>query len=67
MAPLAWSGLFAPMHLRGAEFTLTDAMHIVLGAVTVLLMLLAVGLGAVALGKWFRLYSVIVPSINAFQ
>jgi hypothetical protein len=54
---------FAPMHLRGAEFALTDAMHIVLGAVTVLLMLLAVGFGAAALGKWFRLYSVISLAI----
>lgn len=49
---------FAPMHLRGAEFTLTDSMHIVLGAVTVLLMLLAIGFGAAALGKSFRLYSI---------
>ena len=50
--------VFAPMHLRGAEFTLTDSMHIVLGAVTVLLMLLAIGFGAAALGKSFRLYSI---------
>jgi Protein of unknown function (DUF998) len=49
---------FAPMHLRGSEFTLTDTMHIVLGAVTVLLMLLAIGFGAAALGKWFRIYSI---------
>jgi hypothetical protein len=49
---------FTPMHLRGAEFTLTDTMHIVLGMVTVLLYLLALGFGAAALGKRFRLYSV---------
>jgi uncharacterized protein DUF998 len=49
---------FAPMHLRGAEFTPSDAMHIVLGGVTVLLMLLATGFGAAAFGKRFCIYSV---------
>ena len=53
---LAWP--FAPMHLRGAEFTLTDRLHIVLAMVTVLLMLLAMGFGAAAFGKRFRLYSI---------
>jgi len=52
---LAWP--FAPMHLRGAQFTVTDTMHIVLAMVTVLLMALAIGLGAAAFGKRFRLYS----------
>jgi hypothetical protein len=46
------------MHLRGAEFTLTDTMHIVMAMVTVLLMLLAIGFGAAAFGKRFRLYSI---------
>ncbi len=46
---LVWP--FAPMHLRGAELTLTDTMHIVLAMVTVLLMLLAIGFGAAAFGK----------------
>ena len=53
---LAWP--FAPMHLRGAEFTLTDSLHIVLAIVTVLLMLLDMGFGAAALGRRFRLYSI---------
>jgi hypothetical protein len=53
---LAWP--LAPMHLRGAEFTLTDAMHIVFSMVTVLLMLLTIGFGAAALGTRFRLYSI---------
>ncbi len=53
---LAWP--FAPMHLRGAELTLTDTMHIVLAMVTVLLMLLAIGFAAAAFGKRFRLYSI---------
>ena len=47
-----------PMHLRGAEFTLTDALHIVWSIVTVLLMMLAIGFGAAALSKRFRLYSI---------
>jgi hypothetical protein len=53
---LAWP--FAPMHLRGAAFTLTDAVHIALGVVTVLLMLVAMGFGAATLGRRFRLYSI---------
>ena len=51
---LAWP----PMHLRGAEFTLTDTMHIVFSMATVLLMLLEMGFGATAFGKRFRLYSI---------
>src|SRR5213082_2883863 len=38
---LAWP--FAPMHVRGAELTLTDTMHIVFAIMTVLLTLLAIG------------------------
>lgn len=49
---------FAPMHLRGTEITLTDTMHIVLAMITVPLMLLAVGFGAAAFGKYFRIYSI---------
>lgn len=49
---------FTPMHLRGAELGLTDTMHIVMGMVTVLLYLLALGFGAAAFGKRFRLYSI---------
>jgi len=48
---------FFPMHSRGAEGTLTDTMHIILTSVTVLLILLIIGFGATAYGKWFRLYS----------
>jgi hypothetical protein len=49
---------FFPMHLRGAEGTLSDAMHIILTIVTVLLILLIIGFGATADGKWFRFYSI---------
>ena len=52
-------GLFwPPMHQRGIEPTLTDTMHIVFTIVTVLLMMLAIGFGAVAFGKRLRLYSI---------
>ena len=46
---LAWP--LAPMHLRGAELTVTDTMHIVFAIVTVLLTLLAIGFGAAAIWK----------------
>jgi hypothetical protein len=54
---LPWM-LFAPMHLRGETPTLTDTMHIVFAMVTVLLMMVAIGFGAAAFGKRFRLYSI---------
>jgi hypothetical protein len=50
--------LFAPMHLRGVEGTLTDTMHAIITGVGVLLLLLTVGFGATAFGKRFRLYSI---------
>jgi hypothetical protein len=53
---------FAPMHLRetlaAGGSTWSDTMHLVLGGVTVLLMLLAIGFGAAAFGKRFRVYSI---------
>ena len=52
-----------PMHMRGAGFTLTDAMHIAWTVVTVLLMLLAMGRGAAAFGKRFGLYSILTMVI----
>jgi len=57
---LVWP--FFPMHLRevlaAGGGTLTDTMHIVWSIVTVSLMLLAMGCGASAFGRWFRFYSV---------
>ena len=51
-----------PMHLRGvlAEggATMTHTLQIAFTIATVLLMLLAVGFGAAAFGKHFRLYSI---------
>jgi hypothetical protein len=51
LAPLA------PMHLRAAQPTLTDAMHIVLTIVTAALITLAVAAGAFSFGRRFRNYS----------
>ena len=56
---LAWP--FAPMHQRetlaAGGSTVSDTLHLVLGAVTVLLMLMAITFAAAAFGKWFRVYS----------
>ena len=52
------AGPFTPMHLRGAEPTLTDSLHIILTIVTVLFILLTIGFGATSFGKRFRLYSI---------
>ena len=52
--------LFFPMHLRGVEGTLTDTMHQILTGVGVLLCIFpAIGFGATAFGKQFRLYSIV--------
>jgi uncharacterized protein DUF998 len=52
-------GLFwPPMHLRGAEVTLTDTLHIVWTMVSGLLTLLAMGFVAAAFDKRFRRYSI---------
>ena len=50
--------LFFPIHLRGVEGTLADTMHAILTGVGVLFILLAIGFGATAFGKRFRLYSI---------
>ena len=53
---------FAAMHQRevlaAGGGTLSDTVHVVLGGVTVFLMFLAIGFGATAFGKRFRLYSI---------
>jgi len=53
---------FAPMHLRevlaAGGGTASDTMHLVLAGVTVVLMLVAIGFGALAFGRRFRLYSI---------
>lgn len=46
-----------PMHMRGAERTLTDTLHIVWAMITVLFMMIIMGLGAAALGTRFHIYT----------
>ena len=54
---------FAAMHQRevlaAGGGTLSDTLHLVLGAVTVFLMFLAMGFGATAFGTRFRWYSLV--------
>lgn len=50
--------LFAPIHLRGVEATLTDTAHLIIIGVGTLMYLLAIGFGTAAIGKRFRLYSI---------
>lgn len=47
-----------PMHLRGAGTSLTDGLHIAFTGVSVVLVLIALGVGANAFGKRFRIYSI---------
>jgi hypothetical protein len=53
---------FAPMHLRAVLAagggTLSDTLHIALGAATEIIYLAALGFAAAALGKAFRFYSI---------
>jgi hypothetical protein len=53
---------FAPMHQRevlaAGGGTFGDTLHVALGGVTVFLMFLAIGVGAMAFGNRFRLYSI---------
>lgn len=48
---------FSAVHMRGVERTFADTLHIVVISVTVLAILVAVGFGAGALGRRFRVYS----------
>ena len=54
---------FAQMHRRevlaAGGGTFSDTLHVLLGAVSVLLMFLAIGFGATAFGRHFRLYSIV--------
>jgi hypothetical membrane protein len=51
-------GPFFSMHERGAGNLGTDAPHIILTGVIVVLLLIAIAAGAFAFGKVFRLYSI---------
>lgn len=47
-----------PMHMRGAEPTLSDTLHIAWAIVTNIFMWLFMALGAAASGKQFRIYTI---------
>jgi hypothetical protein len=52
-----------PMHLRGAELTLTDTLHIVWSAAAVLLMVLTMALAANAFGRRFRNFTIAMLAV----
>jgi hypothetical protein len=58
-----------PMHQRAVlaagGATATDTMHIVWSVITVVLMLFEIGFGAAALGKRFRVYSIVTVVVLA--
>lgn len=58
---------WAPMHLRkvlaAGGATVSDTLHIVLGVVTEILYIVALGYAAAALGKRFRVYSIITVAV----
>jgi hypothetical protein len=58
---LVWP--FAPMHQRevlaAGGGTFSDTMHLTIAAVTVMLMLVAIGAGATGVGPRFRVYSIV--------
>lgn len=47
-----------PMHQRGVEPTLTDVLHIVWAAITIVLMIVMMVIGAGVFGKSFRFYTI---------
>jgi hypothetical protein len=55
--------IWSPMHQRevlaAGGGTFTDTWHIVMSAITVLLMFLSIGFGAAVFGKKFRIYSIV--------
>ena len=51
---LLWN--FFPMHMRGAELTFTDTMHVILAVNP--FVLASIALGVAAFRSWFRFYSV---------
>jgi pimeloyl-ACP methyl ester carboxylesterase len=52
-----FGAFWPPMHLRGAPTSLTDTLHVVWAVVVSVLILLAIGIGALDLGRRFRIYS----------
>ena len=55
---------WTPVHMRGDEYTLTDTMHIAWGVVTNIFMWLFMIFGALAMGKRFRIYTIISIALH---
>ena len=53
-----WAVPFASMHVRGAETSLSDTLHLLNGGAAGLLLLAAMWFGSSALGARFRTYSI---------
>jgi len=71
---LGFVGVPFPLHLGVAEATFTNTMHSIIAGMSGLLFLLAMGFGAIACGKRFRLYSigtlltlVVVGAVSGFM
>lgn len=56
-------GQFVPMRARGTDQGLTGALHLVEGMVAMLMVLVAMGFAAAALGRRFRLYTIITIAL----
>ena len=56
---LTWSPMHQREVLAAGGGTFSDDWHIVMSAITVLLMFLSIGFGAAAFGKGFRAYSIV--------
>jgi len=59
LAALSVGWAFSPMHMRGAELTATDTMHLVMSAASVSLLVAIILSGGLAFGRSFRIYSVL--------
>jgi Protein of unknown function (DUF998) len=55
-----WAVPFASMHVRGAPRSLGDTLHLVGGAIAVLLLVAVIGFGAAVFGRPYRVYSIVM-------
>jgi len=56
---LTWSPMHQREVLAAGGGTFSDTWHIIMSAITVLLMFLSIGFGAAAFGRGFRVYSIV--------
>lgn len=60
-------GMFVPMRPRGVEQGLTGALHVAEGMLAMLILVTAMGFAAAALGRRFRLYTILtIAAMLAF-